>query len=122
MIQITPQTRILLSIRAVDFRKGIDGLAGVCRAHLQQDPLSGCMFVFCNRRKTALKILFYDGQGFWLCLKRLSKGRLNWWPTESESKSKAILPLAVYQLQLLFWNGDLRQVGHPYQWKPLTPL
>jgi len=67
MIQITPQMRILLAVEPADFRKGIDGLAQLCRQRLQADPLSGAMFVFSNRRRKALKILVYDGQGFWLC-------------------------------------------------------
>ena len=75
MIQITPQMRILVPVAAVDFRKGIDGLARLCRQELQADPFSGALFVFRNRRATALKILVYDGQGYWLCQKRLSKGR-----------------------------------------------
>ena len=69
MIQITPQMRILLAVAPADFRKGIDGLAGVCRRVLGSDPFSGYVFVFRNRRATAIKILVYDGQGFWLCQK-----------------------------------------------------
>jgi transposase len=52
MIQVTPQTRILLYRGYVDFRKGIDGLAGICRNHLEKDPFSGSMFVFRNKRRT----------------------------------------------------------------------
>jgi transposase len=63
MIQITPQMRILVAVEAVDFRNGIDGLARVCKQQLRSDPFSGALFVFCNRRRTALKILVYDGQG-----------------------------------------------------------
>ena len=63
MIQITPQMRILLAVEPVDFRNGIDGLAGVCRKTLGCDPFSGWLFIFRNRRATALKILVYDGQG-----------------------------------------------------------
>jgi hypothetical protein len=70
MLQLTPQTRILLATEPVDFRKGIDGLAAVCRRVLTEQPLSGTVFVFRNRAGTALKLLCYDGQGFWLSLKR----------------------------------------------------
>src|SRR6266540_2945810 len=72
MIQITPQMRILLATEPVDFRRGIDGLAVLCRTALHSDPMSGAMFVFRNRRGTAIKILVYDSQGFWLAQKRLS--------------------------------------------------
>src|SRR3974377_2355587 len=83
MIQITPQLRILVAVEAIDARKGIDSLAQLCREKLSADPFSGCVFIFRSRRGTALKILAYDGQGFWLATKRLSKGRFRWWPTES---------------------------------------
>jgi len=66
MLQLSPQTRILLATEPVDFRKGIDGLAAVCRRALMEQPLSGTVFVFRNRASTALKLLCYDGQGFWL--------------------------------------------------------
>ena len=74
MIQITPQMRILVAVEPTDFRRGIDGLARVCKDVLRHDPFSGWVFVFRNRPATALKILVYDGQGFWLCHKRLSRG------------------------------------------------
>lgn len=83
MIQVTPQMRILLCLEPADFRRGIDGLAQLCREALSADPFSGTAFVFRNRRRTSLKILVYDGQGYWLCQKRLSEGRFRWWP-ESE--------------------------------------
>jgi transposase len=103
MIQITPQMRILLCVKPADFRKGIDGLARVCRGELEKDPFSGAVFVFRNRRATAVKILLYDGQGFWLCQKRLSRGRFQWWPSRAEGRVRG---LAVHELQLLIWNGD----------------
>jgi transposase len=103
MIQITPQMRILMAVEAVDFRKGIDGLCRVCREVLNSDPFGGFMFVFHNRRGTSIKVLVYDGQGFWLCQKRLSKGRFRWWPNDSEGKLRSLL---THELQLLIWNGD----------------
>ena len=84
MIQTSATMRILVAVQPVDFRKGIDGLAAVCRQQLEQDPISGWAFVFRNRRATAVKILLYDGQGFWLCQKRLSQGHFGWWPGEQE--------------------------------------
>lgn len=76
MIQITPQMKILVAIEAVDGRKGIDSLARLCEEKLQADPFSGCLFLFRSRRSTSIRILVYDGQGFWLAQKRLSKGAL----------------------------------------------
>lgn len=64
MIQITPQMRILLAVEPVDFRKGIDGLAGVCRTVLQSDPFSGHVFIFRNKRATAIFHMMVRASGF----------------------------------------------------------
>jgi len=74
--------------RRAGFRKGMDGLAGLCRNALREDPFSGCVFVFRNRRATAIKVLIYGGQGFWLCQKRLSKGRFQWRPESAACASE----------------------------------
>jgi len=102
VIQIAPQMRILVAIEAVDFRKGIDSLAQVCREKLSADPFSGCLFVFRSRRGTAIKVLVYDGQGFWLAQKRLSKGRFRWWPSGTEPARA----LRAHQVQLLLAAGN----------------
>ena len=60
MIQIAPQMRILVAIEAVDGRKGIDSLARLCQEKLQEDPFSGCLFMFRSRRGTSIRILTYD--------------------------------------------------------------
>ena len=83
MIQITPQMRVLVAIEPVDGRKGIDSLARLCQDKLAEDPFSGCVFVFRSRSGTAIRLLTYDGQGYWLLQKRLSKGRFLWWPEGS---------------------------------------
>ncbi len=103
MIQVTPHMRILVALEPADFRKGIDGLARLCRIELDSDPFSGCVFVFKNRRATSIKVLVYDSQGFWLCQKRLSTGRFRFWP---EGKSGAAQTLEAHQLQLLLSGGD----------------
>jgi transposase len=102
MLQITPQMRILVAVEPADFRKGIDGLCRLSRDVLKADPHSGYVFVFCNRRRTSIKILTYDGQGFWLCQKRLSAGRFSWWKDKGEEK---VSVFAAHQLQQLLWNG-----------------
>ena len=66
MVPLTPQSRIFLAVAPVDFRKGIDGLAAVCRQAFAQNPLSGGLYGFRHRTGTALKVLYYDGQGYWL--------------------------------------------------------
>jgi transposase len=72
--------RVLVAVEAVDFRKGIDSLAQLCRDKLASDPFSGCVFVFRSRRATSIKVPVYDGMGFWSATKRLSQGRFRWWP------------------------------------------
>ena len=84
LIQITPQMRILVAVEAIDGSKGIDSLAQLCRDKLNADPFSGCLFIFRTRRGTSIRILAYDGQGFWLAKKRLSQGRFVWWPSGKE--------------------------------------
>ena len=68
MLQLRPHSRIFLATEPVDFRQGIDGLAAVCRQVLGANLLEGAVYVFRNRAATALKLLLYDGQGYWLCL------------------------------------------------------
>ena len=116
MIQITPQMRILVAVQPTDFRRGIDGLGGVCRSVLGQDPMSGAVFVFRNRRGTAIKILVYDTQGFWLCQKRLSRGKFQWWP---ESAVEAVRELEARELQLVLWNGDPSRARMGPLWRGL---
>ena len=89
MIQITAQMRVLVAIEPVDGRKGIDSLARLCQDKLAEDPFSGCVFVFRSRSGTAIRLLTYDGQGYWLAQKRLSKGRFVWWPEAVDARQTA---------------------------------
>lgn len=117
MIQATPQTRILVAVEAVDFRRGIDGLARLCKQQLQSDPFSGTLYVFRNRRSTAIKILAYDGSAFWLCHRRLSAGRFRFWPG---GVSEAARKLAAHEFQLLIMGGDPTSAKVPPAWRPLS--
>ena len=71
---ISPATRVYLARGVTDMRMGFNGLYGCVTRLLERDPLSGHLFVFCNRRRTRLKILFWDGSGLWVCAKRLERG------------------------------------------------
>jgi transposase len=117
MIQITPQMRILVAVEPADFRKGIDGLARLCQEVLQQDPFRGWVFVFRNRRATAVKALVYDGQGFWLCHKRLSRGRFHWWPT---SRTKAAKAVEAHQLHVLLSAGNPDTIQAAPSWRSVA--
>jgi transposase len=118
MLQITPHMKILVAIDPIDFRCGIDGLARLCRQALQHDPFAGTVFVFRNRQATALKVLMYDGQGFWLCHKRLSQGRFPWWPTAAAG----VQPLAAHQLLVLLAAGNPTRTDTLPDWRPVGPL
>ena len=110
MIQLTPQMRILVAVEPQDFRRGIDGMAKVCKANLESDPFSGTAYVFRNRRGTSIKILVYDGQGFWLCQKRLSSGRFSHWPA---SGGGAATRLDACELSAFLFGGDWAAKGTP---------
>lgn len=118
MLQITPQMKILVAVEPADFRRGIDGLARLCQDTLRQDPFVGAVFVFRNRKGTALKLLTYDGQGFWLCQKRLSRGKFPWWPAGAEGGA---LRLAAHQLAVLLSAGNPTQTGAAADWRPVGP-
>ncbi|MGH9628184.1 MAG: IS66 family insertion sequence element accessory protein TnpB [Bryobacteraceae bacterium] len=118
MIQLTAPMRILVAIEPVDLRKGIDGLAQLCREKLSTDPFSGCLVIFRSRRGTAIKVLHYDGQGYWLAQKRLSKGRFRWWPQASECAK----PLEPYEAQLLMAAGDVSRIRAAPMWRSVRAL
>jgi transposase len=113
MLQLSPHSRIFLATAPVDFRKGIAGLAAVCRQVLGDNPLEGAVYVFRNRAGTALKLLLYDGQGYWLCMKRLSHGRFRWWPTTTDAR----VPLAARELLIVLWNGDPEGAHLAHDWR-----
>lgn len=117
MIQLTPQMRILVCVEPVDFRRGIDGLCGLCRQALSSDPFSGAVFVFRNRRATAVKILAYDGQGYWLCQKRLSQGQFRHWP---QGKGQAACALLAHQLYVLLCGGNPDATQAAPLWRPIA--
>ena len=120
MIQVTPQMRVMVAIAPVDFRKGIDGLAMIAKNVLAKDPFSGSVFVFRNRRGTAIKLLVYDGQGFWLCLKRLSSGRFRFWPRETRADERD-RGLLAHELSVLLSGGDFEAAKSSPQWRPVSP-
>jgi transposase len=96
-----------LAAGATDMRKGFEGLYGLARDRLQCEPLSGHVFLFCNRARTRLKVLFWDGSGLWVCSKRLEKGRFAW-PEASAGQSKVVLTHE--ELAMLIGGIDLGQV------------
>jgi len=113
MLQLTSQQRLFLAIEHVDFRKGIDGLVALCKSKFDADPFSGMVFAFTNRRRTAVKLLMYDSNGFWLAIKRFSTGKLAWWPNDETP----ILQIQASALQVLLSQGDPRFMYTPLPWR-----
>ena len=78
MLSVASTTRVFLALQPVDLRGSFNRLAALTQTVLAQDPISGHWFVFINRRRNRLKILFWDGSGLWVCAKRLEQGRFSW--------------------------------------------
>lgn len=95
MIYLTEKTSIHVAIQPVDFRRQIDGLVAQCKHEYQQDPRDGAIYVFINRSKSMMRFLHYDGNGYWIATKRLSKGKYLGWPTASSP----LTPLAASALR-----------------------
>jgi transposase len=116
MLQLTPQSRIFLALEPVDCRQGIEGLTAVCRQALGENPLGGAVYVFRTRTGTTLKLLVYDGQGFWLCTTRRSQGRFHWWPTAATPSVR----LSARELTVLLWNGFPARAQMAPEWRQVA--
>jgi len=101
--------RIFIAVQAVDFRKGINGLSALCQPIFAREPCEQHIFVFRNRRSQACKILFYEKQGFWLCMKRLSHGKFLWWP---KSKEHTYFQCELKQLEDILFNHMPSELSH----------
>jgi transposase len=112
MISPGSATRIFLAAGHTDMRRGYDGLADLVRHRLQAEPLSGHWFVFCNRRRNRIKILYWDGSGLWVCSKRLEKGTYSW-PESGESSVR----LSSEELALLLGGIDLGKTKARNWWR-----
>ena len=117
MFGLGPATKIYIALDAIDMRKGFDGLYGLVRDHLCQDPLSGHLFLFTNRPHTRLKVLGWDGSGLWVCAKRLERGRFAWHAANG-SRSVTIRP---EELAMLINGMDVKQARPRKNWMRRTP-
>ena len=102
-------TKIYIAVEAIDMRKGFEGLHGLVRDHLGQDPLSGHLFLFTNKTKTRLKALVWDGSGLWVCAKRLEKGRFRWPVVASMDSQARSLTMRAEELAMLVNGLDMKQ-------------
>lgn len=102
-------TKIYIAVEGIDMRKGFEGLHGLVRDHLGQDPLSGHLFLFTNKAKTRLKALVWDGSGLWVCAKRLEKGRFHWPKVGPESDGVRSVTMRGEELAMLVNGLDVKQ-------------
>jgi transposase len=96
MLSFTGSLKIYVAVEPCDMRKGYEGLAALVTTALQQDLRGGALFVFGNRRRTRLKVLYFDGTGIWLMTKRLEEGTFSW--PQGEEKAIRLRPEAFAML------------------------
>lgn len=113
MLSLHRGSRIFLATGPTDMRKSYDGLSGLVRQELQRDPLSGELFVFCNRDRNRLKMLLFEGAGMWVLAKRLERGTFAWPATVGASRRVELLP---EELSLLLGGLDATEL-RPRRWK-----
>jgi transposase len=106
MLNFTGSLKVFVALEPCDLRMSFNGLHGLVRERLREDPLQGALFVFSNRSHTRLKMLYWDGTGMWVLIKRLERGTFSW-PKPSESGAVK-LRLAPEALALLTDGVDLR--------------
>ena len=116
MIAVSPKHHIFLAIEPIDFRKGLNAIARLCHAKFQQNPMNGHYFLFRNKRKTDIKLLYYDSQGFCLFQKRLSAGVFKGWP----SAESPLVTLTPAQFQVLMYNGDPQNTQDASAWQSIV--
>jgi transposase len=110
-------TRIYLASGATDMRKGFDGLLALVQHRLELDPLSGHLFLFCNRPRTRLKALYWDGSGLWVCAKRLERGRFCWPAQEEAAGRPGRVTLSAEELTMLLGGIDLAGTRQRRWWR-----
>lgn len=116
MISAGCATRIFLAAGPTDMRQGFDGLAALVRDRLVSDPLSGHWFVFCNRRRNRIKLLYFDGSGLWLCAKRLERGVYSW----PGADSPVSISLSREELTLLLGGIELERSKAKDWWRKVA--
>ena len=96
--------KVYLACGATDLRKNIDALSSLVQDSFKLDPYSDTMYVFCNRSRDIIKILEWDGDGFWLHTKKIEQGRFNW-PVSSGDE---LMDLTRRELEILIGSTRLR--------------
>jgi len=113
MIPQSPATRIYLAAGATDLRKSFEGLSDLVAHQFQGDLLSGHLYVFTNRKKNRIKVLYFDGTGTWVCAKRLAEGTFAWPKTDEPGA----LRIFAEELTLLLSGIDLEKTRNRPWWR-----
>ena len=113
MISLTPATRIYLAAGATDLRKSFEGLSDLVAHQFKEDPLSGHLYGFANRKRNRIKLLYHDGTGTWVCAKRLGAGCFAW-PKTTEPGALRIM---AEELTLLLSGIDLEKTSTRAWWR-----
>lgn len=116
MLSLGPATKVYLAAGATDLRAGFERLCVLAQSVWEQNATSGHLFVFCNRARTRVKILFWDGSGLWLCTKRLERGRFRW-PAAQAAGGSRRLTLPGSELMLLLAGIDLGATRRRDWWR-----
>jgi transposase len=109
MLSVSSQTRIFLAREPVDMRKSFNGLIGLTESVLQQDPLSGHLFVFINRRRDRIKLLYWGGSGFCIWYQQLERGGYQL-PDATTADERSGVEITATQLSLILDGVDLSSV------------
>lgn len=117
MLTLPASIRVFLALGVTDMRKSIDGLVATTRNVLKHDPFTGHLFAFCNRRRTCIKIIYWEGSGCWLLMKRLERGTFAW-PDSHATKST---PQEIDTTQLIALLGGLVIAGKRSRWNSWKP-
>lgn len=120
MLALTPHLRIFVAFDPIDFRCGMNRLAQIAKDLFAEDPQSGVLFVFRNRRQSEVKMLVYDGSGYYLIHRRLSSGRLGFWPKTLLQQKEPGITVESSELLVLLRGGDPRGTI-PESWKRIEP-
>ncbi len=119
MLALSSTVKIYIATQYVDFRSGVDALSCICRNSFKMDPMDGSVFIFINHRRTSLKVLTYDGQGFWLATKRLSSGTFSGYP---KLPARSLLGCIAEQVYVLLRGGDPAEVSGLPDWRKIKML
>jgi transposase len=116
VLQVSAATEIFVVHDSVNFNMGFSGMIGFCRRVLSVEPMTGAYFLFHSKTAKQIRVLTYDGDGWWLATKKFSKGTIKYWP-KAEGK---LSPLEARELFILLWRGNPENVRYPEFWKKVT--